>query len=366
MKHLIFVHSLLSLIVAAVLLVIAALGCAVPAAALTSGAGALIRAEWEQIVDGEALPWVYTLASDDHTLYAGGRGGLYISEDDGHVWRQTLEPGVRSLAISANDVYAGTAYHGVFRSTNRGNTWERKNVGLPAQLNGKRPAIQQILITSSGRLIALTYDNGSFVSHNRGTVWHDQSDNWGIGERSISRGIRSMIEFDGYLWAYLSTGWIVRALSERIIWDSVKWFERGQITDLAVVGDELYAAGVKGFGRWNEVELGWEYFSDGLPTGSYSPHVTTLEPIAAVSSPGWTAAVFTCSMNARKGLFPQGCRIISSALSYPINPIYTPQSNNSPTVNTRSKASTAPPSQSFNRTAKPPPPGAPLNSNDIR
>ena len=276
MKYLIFVLSLLSLIVAAVLLVIAALGCAVPAAALSSGAGALIRAEWEQIVDGEALPWVYTLASDDHTLYAGGRGGLYISEDDGHVWRQTLEPGVRSLAISANDVYAGTAYHGVFRSTNRGNTWERKNVGLPAQLNGKRPAIQQILITSSGRLIALTYDNGSFVSHNRGTVWHDQSDNWGIGERSISRGIRSMIEFDGYLWAYLSTGWIVRALSERIIWDSVKWFERGQITDLAVVGDELYAAGVKGFGRWNEVELGWEYFSDGLPTGSYSPHVTTL------------------------------------------------------------------------------------------
>ena len=92
MKHLIFVHSLLSLIVAAVLLVIAALGCAVPAAALSSGAGALIRAEWEQIVDGEALPWVYTLASDDHTLYAGGRGGLYISEDDGHVWRQLWNP----------------------------------------------------------------------------------------------------------------------------------------------------------------------------------------------------------------------------------------------------------------------------------
>lgn len=255
---------------------LALLAFVMPAAVLSTGAGSAIRAEWEQIADGEALQWVYTLASDDHTLYAGGLGGLYISKDDGRFWRQTLEPGVRSLAINANDVYAGTAHHGVFRSTNRGNTWERKSVGLPAQLNGKRPAIQQILTTSSGRLIALTYDNGSFASHNRGAVWHDQSDDWAVGVHSISREIRAMTEFDGYLWAYLSTGWIVRALSERTIWGSVKWFERGQITDWAVVNDDLYAAGVRGFGRWNEVELGWEYFGDGLPTGPYSPHVTTL------------------------------------------------------------------------------------------
>ncbi|MDE0300722.1 MAG: hypothetical protein OXN17_18955 [Candidatus Poribacteria bacterium] len=255
---------------------LASLAFAAPDASHSTGAGADIRAEWEQIADGEALPWVYALAADDHTLYAGGRGGLYISEDDGHAWRQTMEPGVRSLAISANHVYAGTANHGVFRSTDRGNTWERINVGLPAQLNGKRPAIQQILITNSGSLIALTHDNGSFVSYNRGAVWHDQSDDWTVGVHYISREIRSMTEFDGYLWAYLSTGWIVRALSERTIWGSVKWFERGRITDWAVVNDELYAAGVRGFGRWNEVELGWEYFGDGLPTGPYSPHVTTL------------------------------------------------------------------------------------------
>ena len=81
MKFLIFILSLLSFIVAAILLVIALASCA-------PDAHAQIRAEWHHIYGTEAMG-VNIVETDGRLLYAGTDDGLYISLDNGYTWRLT-------------------------------------------------------------------------------------------------------------------------------------------------------------------------------------------------------------------------------------------------------------------------------------
>ena len=275
MKYLTFIVTLLRLLIASALLAIAVRSCA-------PNAHAGIRAEWTQLTVGQPMGHVNAIETDGHRLYAGTRDGVYISDDDGYTWRPTgLERPVHTMTVHQNTVYAGTYYDGVYRSDSHGNTWKPKNNGIRTwgdQDEERRyPSIRQMLVTRSGTVIALAYDKGTFKSTDRGETWHDKSDQWTVGQNPIGRDIRSMTEFDGYLWAATSTGWILRAPSDGPhFWDSVMWFKHSRITDWAVFDDRLYAAGESGFGRWSEKQGEWEYLTEGLPAGDKKPHLIDL------------------------------------------------------------------------------------------
>ena len=75
MKYLIFILSLLSFIVAAILLVIALTGC-------STDAHAQISAEWRRISGTEEMG-VNIIETDEHRLYAAASQGVFVCLDNG-------------------------------------------------------------------------------------------------------------------------------------------------------------------------------------------------------------------------------------------------------------------------------------------
>ena len=261
----------LTFILAPLLLVIWLAGCP-PADAC---------AEWELVSGAEQMGNVFTVKSDGRRIYAGAELGVFVSLDDGNTWRSTeLTHTVYEMAVSSDEVYASTlVYHGLYRSNNHGNTWKPINNGLDTHITDKGvhryPSIDEIHLTTSGTVIAVGYHSGTFTSNDQGETWHDVFDEWAVGNYKFGREIRSMTEFDGYLWAAagLSSS-LFRSPDNGDTWDDVHGLhgailEYGTVDDWTVLDDLLYVGGDEGIGRWNEAELTWDNLSEGLPLHIY-------------------------------------------------------------------------------------------------
>jgi hypothetical protein len=83
-------------------------------------------------------------------------------------WIQTNGPyceGIGALAMSGNNIFAGTIRDGVFLSTNSGTSWTAANTGLPAN------AQIHSLAVSGSNIFAGTWGAGVFLSQNNGNSW---------------------------------------------------------------------------------------------------------------------------------------------------------------------------------------------------
>ena len=271
MKYLIFILTLLSILVASVLLVIS-LGTCAP------NADAAIQAEWIHINGTETLEQVLALETDEFRFYAGTSNGVYITLDHGYTWHSTERKhyGFNTIAIRESSVYAGTKYQGILRSDDHGETWKPINDGLPFLGDeDDEPRtysrLTRIIVPSSGTVIAMMPLRGTYTSTDRGETWHDVTDPWFRGG-----AVSSMTEFDGYLWGASSTGAMLRSLDNGQTWEYIRRFGHGQVTDWAVLNDRLYVAGREGIARWDEAERTWEYLTEGIPTGHDPPYFTNL------------------------------------------------------------------------------------------
>ncbi len=94
---------------------------------------------WQALLGPPAADSILALAVDPHdanTVYAGSEAGLHRSFDGGTTWEQAT--GLNDMTVTAllvdgtstSTLYAGTRYHGVFASTDRGATWVRLAPGL--------------------------------------------------------------------------------------------------------------------------------------------------------------------------------------------------------------------------------------------
>ena len=252
-----------------------------------------IRTLWIPLVGTEALvERTNSLETDGRRLYVGTQDGLYISDDDGSTCRPTnLTDAIGIIAISTDAIYA-TAHgseRGLYRSDDRGETWKPIHSAMPTatsvRVDGSEyerpPYMQQILSTSSSAIIAVAYNDGTYISNDRGETWHDPVEEWmypgpkapHVPDYSFSDSIWSMTEFDGYWWAVLSSGStaVLRTHDNGGTWEYVgglatlerRWF--GQVRDWTVLDGQLYVGCSKGFAQWNEAEQAWEDLSRGLP-----------------------------------------------------------------------------------------------------
>ncbi len=260
---------------------------------LANKSGANIRTLWIPLVGTEALVQrTRSLETDGRRLYVGTQDGLYISDDDGSTWRPTnLTDGIGIIAISTDAIYA-TAYgseRGLYRSDDRGETWKPIHSAMPTvasvRVDGSEyerpPYIQQILPTSSGAIIAVAYNHGTYISNDRGETWHAPVDEWmypgpkapRVPDYSFSDSIWSMTEFDGYWWAVLSSGStaVLRSHDNGGTWEYVGGLgthnqkQFGQVRDWTALDGQLYVGCSKGFARRNVAEQAWEDLSRGLP-----------------------------------------------------------------------------------------------------
>jgi photosystem II stability/assembly factor-like uncharacterized protein len=110
--------------------------------------------------------YVWLTSDTGGTVYGINSGSLMKSTDDGISWAlKSPSWSVNCVAIGhPKALLAGTAYDGMFRSTDMGEHWEPINMGLPVA------SIHSLAVLADGRVYAGT-DSGAFKSTNNGDSW---------------------------------------------------------------------------------------------------------------------------------------------------------------------------------------------------
>ena len=215
------------------------------------------------------------IETDGRRLYAATWEGVYISLDYGDTWRST-EPqhGVSAIAISRDVVYAATFLRGVFAPTVPGETWNPKNnASACGSATTERVDTQSFRIYSSPaparssqwvhrRHVYIQQPRRDMAQRRRRMDTARKRRPRGFPPVYIAHRVRSMTEFDGYLWVAYSSSQAFRSPDNGEMWEGLPYWadggsiaDFGTIVDWAVLDDRLYVVGHEGIGRWNETEL---------------------------------------------------------------------------------------------------------------
>ena len=109
--------------------------------------------------------------------FVGGGHGVYKSTDSGQTWSAVnqgmLDYRITALAVDPaqpQTVYAGADDGAFFKTADGGQTWENLSDNLPLRRDSY-PSIQEIILDSSEAIFLLAEGAGVFVSRDRGQTW---------------------------------------------------------------------------------------------------------------------------------------------------------------------------------------------------
>ncbi len=109
--------------------------------------------------------WVYDIVEfSEDSLFAGSTGGILYSIDGGGTWGSLQSVGlpltsIYCLSYNAPSLYAGTAYDGVFVSTDGGDFWSQTGISSQLMFSNVRALTQAF-----GRVFAGTDTAGAFYA----------------------------------------------------------------------------------------------------------------------------------------------------------------------------------------------------------
>ncbi|HRS02329.1 MAG TPA: hypothetical protein P5545_07245, partial [Bacteroidota bacterium] len=133
--------------------------------------------QWEQVYSGISYGYITSFASDGTKIVAGTtESGMLLSKDYGGSFNKILSEilvsgheirTVWSVAISGDSVFAGTnlGSAGLFLSTNLGETWQTKNIGLMKDYS------LYVIGVKDDHIFVGTGSCGFYVSTDRGELW---------------------------------------------------------------------------------------------------------------------------------------------------------------------------------------------------
>lgn len=104
-------------------------------------------------------------------LYAATDAGLFVSTDAAQPWTAVEKAAAAYTALAFNfrephTIYAGTAFLGVLRSSDDGNTWSSVNTGLPPGIT-----INALTFDTENQQLWAATSSGVYRSDNRGLSW---------------------------------------------------------------------------------------------------------------------------------------------------------------------------------------------------
>ncbi len=240
-------------------------------------------------------------------LFAGTDHGVARSADGGATWQQNstasatdsgeasaiLAQTVLSLALEPGNpavLYAGTSGHGVFKSSNGGNSWTTNSTGL-GNLTVSALAVDPNSITT----VYAATDAGVFRSVDGGTNWFASSG--GLGGNAV-RDLAMLPQLPGTIYAATANG-VYRTSNNASNWNS---FNTGMANlaalviavapGAATVSNVLYAGTAAGLYRSADSATNW-VLVNGAGTNLLSgTNVTALAVDAAAVYAGTTNGLF--------------------------------------------------------------------------
>ncbi len=198
--------------------------------------------QWVQMSNGIYGEIIYSLAVSGNNIFAGtSQYGVYLSTNNGISWTQTTLNNkiVRAIAISGNNIFAGTNQYGVYLSTNNGDIWSQTT------LNNQ---IINAFAISGNNIFAGTSQNGVYLSTNDGTNWTQTALN---NKTIMSLAVSSNIIYAGtenimggiYLSSNNGTSWAQTSLNDKTI------------MSLATLGNSVFA-GTFNYGIYQSINNG--------------------------------------------------------------------------------------------------------------
>lgn len=155
------------------------------------------------------------------TLYAGTFGrGIFKSRNRGGSWEAVntgfTAPVVHSLAIDPRvtaTLYAGTDGDGVFKTTNGGGRWNVSNGGLTATV------VLSVVIdpTDPNTMYAGSFGSGLFKTNSRGTRW----DRVGLGLPSYIASVAVDPFFPSVLYAGTTGFGVYKSIDGGLVWGAI-------------------------------------------------------------------------------------------------------------------------------------------------
>jgi photosystem II stability/assembly factor-like uncharacterized protein len=186
-------------------------------------------------------------------VWAGGDGGLFLSDDFGVVWKRLYDGAAVNVLMTSRypqadlTVFLGTA-QGLVRSEDAGTTFRPTAVASPVtRIDWPGPAL--VLATATGVLIS--EDGQSFRDRGQG-----------LPEGEVrALAVSSFFAVDPVLFAGGAFG-VYRSSDAGRTWKATKF--TGKIHDLLWLGPFLYAAGEGGVFRSDDVGETWTRLAEGL------------------------------------------------------------------------------------------------------
>jgi hypothetical protein len=194
------------------------------------------------------------MAVSGNNIYAGTINyGVYLSTNNGASWTQTSlnNQFIYSLAVNGNNVYAGTYGNGVYVSTNNGTTWTQ------TLLNNKY--VPSLLVVGNTIFAGVYYD-GVYSSTNNGSTWTQSSLN---NHDVYSLAVSGNTLFAGTFLngVYMSTnngsGWVQTSLNNQ------------SIQSLFVNGSDIYAGTYYSAGIYLSTNNGTSWTPSTIATRSF-------------------------------------------------------------------------------------------------
>ena len=202
---------------------------------------------------------VKSFAVSGSNLFAGRQwgGGVFLSTDSGTSWTAVnsglTNKNVYSLAVSGNNIFAGTAGGGVFLSTDNGASWTA--AGLPNRTVGS-------LAVSGSNIFATVSDGGVYHSSNNGANWKAVNS----GGLPFYRYWR-LAASGNNIFAGSSGGGIYRSSDFGATWTAVNSGlpESTWVCSFAVSGNNILAGTSDGVFRSTDSGTSWAECNSGLP-----------------------------------------------------------------------------------------------------
>jgi len=149
---------------------------------------------WSAVNTGLTNTQINALAVSGSHIFAGTYGGVFISANNGTSWTAansgiTNAMVVTSLAVNGSNIFAGVwGNSGVYLSTNNGTSWVPANSGITN-------IYLHTLAVSGNNVFAGTYGGGVFLSANNGTSWT------AVNNGLVNTNVFTLVANGSYLFA---------------------------------------------------------------------------------------------------------------------------------------------------------------------